>query len=362
MKRVRVRSGYAFTLVELLVVITIIGILIALLLPAVQAAREAARRSQCTNNLKQLGLAVHNYVDVHRVFPQKRAGTTAGGCALSNGNFGSGLMRLFPFFEQSALYAQWSTPQTFNGTNFTAYGPCMWDAVAPNYVPYFARVPTLLCPSDGAAFNLPATNRGPTNYMLSVGDTVSYDNNDTGTNGARIRGPFGNGPNSMSFADITDGTSNTAMLSERLYPNDSWTVRRGNIHSFAAVATSPAACLGTISPTDRNRFATGSSVTNWAARFDHGSASHIAFNTVLPPNSPSCGSTNNDDSSHGAWSATSEHPGGVNVALCDASVRFISETINTGDPTLAPVTGGISPYGVWGALGSRNGREAVSGF
>src|SRR5690554_6653493 len=95
----------AFTLVELLVVIAIIGVLVALLLPAVQQAREAARRMQCSNQMKQLALAIHNYADTFQAFPQKKAGTTQGGdCANHNGGFSSGWMRLMPFYEQNALY------------------------------------------------------------------------------------------------------------------------------------------------------------------------------------------------------------------------------------------------------------------
>lgn len=348
-----------FTLVELLVVIAIIGILIALLLPAVQAAREAARRSQCTNNLKQMGLAVHNYADINKCFPPKKSGTQLGGCALSNGAFGTGWMRLMPFYEQQPLYAIWSSAQTYGATTYTPFGPCPWDATAPNYWPYLQQVPTLLCPTDGTAAKKLATDRGRTNYMFSVGDTVSNNHNNNSNDN---RGPFGNYQVVFGFADIRDGTANTAMLSERLFAADSWTVKEGNIHSFAGVATSPGTCLAQVDPNNKTRFAPGSNVTNWGGRWDHGSASHIAFNTVLPPNSPACGSTNNDDSSAGVWPPASYHPGGVNMALCDASVRFISETIDAGNTLAAPVTGGPSPYSVWGALGSKAGGEPLSDF
>jgi type II secretory pathway pseudopilin PulG len=133
--------------VELLVVIAIIGVLVALLLPAVQQAREAARRMQCTNNLKQLGLAVHNYADTYNAFPSKIAGPAAGGCQLSNGNYGSGWMRLLPFYEQAALYEIWSSPNNLNGIDFPAFGPCPWEH--QNYPPYFTQVSSLMCPSDG---------------------------------------------------------------------------------------------------------------------------------------------------------------------------------------------------------------------
>jgi len=353
-----------FTLVELLVVIAIIGILIALLLPAVQAAREAARRSQCTNQLKQMALAVHNYADVNKVFPQKKAGPTQGGCILCNGNFGSGWMRLLPFYEQQALYATWSSAQVYNAVAFSPFGPCPWqNPEYTYYVPFCTQVATLMCPTDGNIGKGKAANtHGRTSYMFSVGDTVSYDYNDTGANGSRCRGPFGNGAIAFSFSDIRDGTANTAMLSERLFPSDAWLVREGNAYNVASVATSPGTCLATVDPVNRKRFVTGTSVTTWSGQWDHGSASHVAFNTVLPPNNPACGSTGNDDSSWGVWPPTSYHPGGVNLALCDASVCFISDTIDAGNTLAAPVTGGASPYNVWGALGSRNGGESLSSF
>jgi len=357
-----VRRSKGFTLVELLVVIAIIGILIALLLPAVQAAREAARRSQCTNNLKQMGLAVHNYADINKCFPPKKSGTQTGsGGTMYNAEFGSGWMRLLPFFEQQALYNTWSSAQTYGTYTFAPFGPLPWDGSvgAAPYVPYCTQVSTLLCPTNPSAATGKAANaHGRTNYMFSVGDSVSgWDHND---NSSTTRGPFGNRRIVFTFADIRDGTANTTMLSERLFASDAWTVKEGNAHSFAGVLTSPGTCLTTVDPANPTRFVAGTQVTTWSGQWDHGSASHIAFNTVLPPNSPACGSTNNDDSSGGVWPATSYHPGGVNVAMCDASVRFISDTIDSGNTLAAPVTGGPSPYGVWGALGSKSGGEATA--
>ena len=355
-----------FTLVELLVVIAIIGILIALLLPAVQAAREAARRSQCTNQLKQLALAVHNYTDVHKVFPPKKCGTSTTGttCAFANGGYGSGWMRLLPFFEQQALYNAWSSAQTYSGVSYTPYGPCPWDTVAGTYFPYQQQVPTLMCPSDPNIANKGATSKGRTNYMFSVGDSVNYGGTVGNNDSSITRGIFANGSAKITFASVTDGTSNTVMLSERLFPVNSRMVGHDNVYNLSGLATNPSLCLTTLDPADSKRFASSFSVTTWSGQWDHGSTSHIGFTTVLPPNSPSCGDLANDNSTAGVWTPSSKHPGGVNVAMGDASVRFISDTINSGDPTQAPPTGigTTSPYGVWGALGSKDGGEPVKEF
>lgn len=349
----------AFTLVELLVVIAIIGVLIALLLPAVQQAREAARRMQCTNNLKQAALAVHNYADIYLAFPPKRAGTTQGAdCTVKNGAFGSGWMRLLPFFEQSALYDQWSSASTFNSTNYPAWGPCPWDGTAGNYTPYSVQIASLKCPSDGDASS--ATGRGATNYMFSVGDSI----NSGGTRGVNdvneSRGIFGNLGAKITFANITDGTSNTAMLSERLYGGtNKQLVGRGIASPGYDPMTAPSDCYNAVNPSNRREFDSSASVTNWAGRYDHGSASHIGFNTVLPPNAPACGNDGNDNATDAVLPPSSQHPGGVLVAFGDASVSFVAETIDTGNTGAAPVNSGASPYGVWGAIGSRDGGESV---
>ncbi len=362
--RQRVRG---FTLVELLVVIAIIGILIALLLPAVQAAREAARRSQCTNNLKQLALAVHNYVDTYKVFPNKKQGTAQGGTAGCNQQFGTGWMRLLPFYEQQALYDQWSSAQTFGATNYPPFGPAPWDATAGAYQPYITQVQTLLCPSDGNAANKNPGDRGRTNYMFSVGDSIRQNGamgHNVNDSPGGTRGVFANLGYKVTFSSINDGTSNTVMLSERLFAFDASRVGQGTITNAGdTITTTPNTCYTYVDPNDGRRFGSGT-YTGWGGRWDHGSASHIGFNTVLPPNGPSCASATNDDGSHGLYPPTSSHPGGVNAALADASVRFISETIDTGNlgqphPTSLTLR---SPFGVWGALGTRSGGEQLSDF
>jgi prepilin-type N-terminal cleavage/methylation domain-containing protein len=355
-----------FTLVELLVVIAIIGVLVSLLLPAVQAAREAARRTQCTNNLKQLALAVHNYADTYSMFPAKRQGTAgAGGCLTHNGEFGSGWMRLLPFYEQQVIFDEWSSPLTVGSVTYPPYGPCPWGnqpGEGDTYPVYHRQVATLMCPSDPAIANKGATAYGRTNYKFSVGDSVRFDGALGHNNTAETRGVFGNYGIKLTFAAITDGTSNTVMLSERLFAADAGQVGQGIAHSLANLETNPSLCYTRVDPNDPRRYT--APTTNWGFKWSHGSTSQIGFNTVLPPNGPKCASGTNDNSSHGVYPPSSRHPGGVMVALADASVRFISETINTGNLT-APHPTGInmrSPYGVWGALGSRSGGESISDY
>ena len=353
------RRSSGFTLVELLVVIAIIGILIALLLPAVQAAREAARRSQCTNNLKQMALAVHNYADTYKAFPPKKMGTTGtGDCNNWNARYGSGWMRLLPFYEQQALYDQWSSPQG----SWPAFGPCPWGP-GDSYTIYDQQVATLLCPSDGNAVNKNPTDYGRNNYVFSCGDSIpSSQNNDS----SNPRGMFNNISGVINFSSVTDGTSNTIMLSEHLVAQNSRVVRQGAAYNVGSgtITGSPGSCYAQIDPNDPDVFASGVSVTSWpGTRWAHGAMSHIGFNTVLPPNGPSCAELSNNNGTGGmVHPPTSNHPGGVNAAMGDASVRFISETIDTGSIYSPPTTQGESVYGVWGALGTKDGGETVSEF
>ena len=356
------RRSSGFTLVELLVVIAIIGILIALLLPAVQAAREAARRSQCTNNLKQLALAIHNYADTYKAFPPKKMGTGGSG----------GVHRLglecvatapagcvcSPSTSSKRIYDQWSSPQS----SFPAFGPCPWGP-GVNYTTYDYLVATLLCPSDGNAANKGATDYGRNNYMFSCGDSIHSNQNNQSSN---PRGMFNNISGVINFASVTDGTSNTIMLSEHLVSVSSTVVGQGSVYSLGTgtIVNSPGSCYAQINPNDHKVYNTGLSTANWAGRrWAHGAMSHIGFNTVLPPNGPSCAENNNDNTTYGmVHPPTSNHPGGVNAAMGDASVRFISETIDTGSIYSPATTQGESMYGVWGALGTKDGGETVSEF
>ncbi len=204
----RNRSRSGFTLVELLVVIAIIGILVGLLLPAVQAAREAARRMQCSNSVKQLSLALHTYESAYKRFPARKAGTNHAfnGTERTSNNGGrlSGFIALLPYVEQGPMYAQIQA----GAPPINPGGPAAWAGwTVWNVSPGF-----LTCPSDGTTFNAP-TNTQINNYAFCVGDdAVNIRDNRV------VRGIF---PSTVGvkIAEITDGTSNTVAFSERLRAN-----------------------------------------------------------------------------------------------------------------------------------------------
>lgn len=346
-----------FTLVELLVVIAIIGILIALLLPAVQAAREAARRSQCTNNLKQIGLALHNYHDAAKAFCTLSGGTI-GTSPWDNGNNGQlcGMIALTPYLEQTAIWDQISSGGTYGGVTYPPFGPAAWRT---NYPPFREQTPALLCPSDpGESGRNSSNEQAYNNYMFSVGDHINNCAYDRPT-----RGPFAH-QEYYSFRDIRDGTSNTVGLAER-----SMYLATGAIRGDIAVdvgttiATDPTTCRAT-EGTD-GRYRSGISLAGEKVvgkRWADGRPAWNGINTVLPPNSASCLAAN-QSWQWGLFSASSYHPGGANCVMMDGSVQFISETIDTGNlaaPQPGNNSGAKSPYGVWGSLGSMAGGESVS--
>jgi prepilin-type N-terminal cleavage/methylation domain-containing protein len=356
------RLWRGFTLVELLVVIAIIGILVALLLPAVQAAREAARRSQCINNLKQLGLAAHNYHDTYKKLPAGEGGTEGGGwgvCDVPPGNNVGSLspfVVMAPFFEQGPLYDQITSNLTIPGGGtwggpWSPFGP---HTLRPQYPPWAERLPNLFCPSDAAGSSLTG-GCGRVNYCHSRGDSINR------VRQANTRGPFGR-LRWYAFGAITDGTSNTAMFSELIIHKSRYQRDGGTAGPIGGLNTNPGVCYTMIDPNDDNLIInTMSSHWDMPGRTWSGGYPIIqGFNTVLPPNAPRC-AADRGEWSWGTLPPSSNHPGGVNLCLGDGSVTFVSETIDTGNLAAAEVTAGRSPYGVWGAMGSRDGGEAVSG-
>jgi prepilin-type N-terminal cleavage/methylation domain-containing protein/prepilin-type processing-associated H-X9-DG protein len=365
--RRRGRSG--FTLIELLVVIAIIAVLIGLLLPAVQAAREAARRIQCVNNLKQLGLGLHNYMDANTLMP---TGNWWSQFPALVGNpvspLGPGIehsqawrVAVLPYIEQSALF------NAFNATH-NIYEP-------ENRTLTGGNLNAMHCPSDAVtATNIIITGDlwgngrfGPqvspwsnalANYMGSVGEWFSYPGCSSATPGCTSPDPnyqaivsqangvmfFGQG---VGIRDITDGTSNTLMVGEK---------------ALSAMPQSQSRCWF------------------W---FASGSYGDSMFGTMFPINSWKTlpfGSVTDGGTNTWFVAASSRHPGGANFALCDGSVKFLKDTIsswqlvpNPANPgQLVPngvtqagpnglyVTAPGFQVGVYQAISTRNGGEVVS--
>jgi prepilin-type N-terminal cleavage/methylation domain-containing protein len=289
------RSNKAFTLVELLVVIAIIGILVALLLPAIQAAREAARRIQCSNNMKQHAMGTHNYHDTYRGLPFGYVRNPAGGADQS------GLVWLratLPFIEQATLYDGWDYGANYQTNRPGEYG---------NLNIIRTVIGAHQCPSD------PATktwNSVPNyNYAVNYGTTDSQRNNPL--NGVPFTGaPFEydtGTPRQYRLADITDGTSTTLMLAE---------IRQGQVGSDLRGLT-------------------------WYKNYG-GFTAYYTPNTTSPDVLDAGFCNNAGNAPQGLpcvgtggsfpnifFASRSRHPGGVMVALCDASVRYVSQDIDT---------------------------------
>lgn len=365
-RNVRMRG---FTLIELLVVIAVIAILIALLLPAVQNAREAARRLQCKNHLKQLGLAAHNYHDVFGVLPALATGPSTSFPSPDPRKAGqiSGLVALTPFFDQGNIYDQ---------IEFSNVGP-PWKEDA--CVAWTTEIPMLSCPSDvqpprrdgngdGAAL-------GRNSYKLCLG--VRVEDNHFSSGGPRYEadGMFAYQKH-RRLTDATDGTSNTILMAEMCQgnPGDRRDVK-GNVGVSPGFqfASTPITCRNIASG---GRYRAGVMVNfDWAypgTRWNDGAAYYSGFTTTLGPNAPSC-TPFPFDRFWGIFSASSRHTGGVNVVLADGSVRFVNESIDTGNPALNirrqgdPKANadahlpGLTKWGAWGALGTRAEGE-VAGF
>ena len=345
----RLRTRLGFTLVELLVVIAIIGVLVALLLPAVQAAREAARRSQCSNNEKQLGIALHNYHDVHQRFPYMRGGRNQSRC----GDY-SGFVSMLPFLEEGPRFdAIYNDP---------AYRH-PWDN---GFLPFQGQLSVFACPSSKFPPNRNFPNQRHRSYHFSVGTTIvrNYDGETNGLFGFQaLNGACSGITLQKGFKDINDGSSNTIAITEKGAGAEAGSrIIEGQSvypYSTASLLANPGTCMATAV---NRRYRPGINIAAFTAAdiWAFGHPQWTAFTTVLPPNSPSCYDVNGNNPSNasGIFSASSFHPGGVVACMADGSVRFVSNSIdcaNFGVPDAA----GNRNYGVWGAMGTIAGGEAV---
>ncbi len=301
------RRSRGFTLIELLVVIAIIAILVALLLPAVQQAREAARRTQCKNNLKQLALAAHNYADTHSSFPLQAGASLYGYSAQA---------QLLPFYEQGNLHGliDFTKPLTVG----LAWNPQVNPVVA---TVASTRIAVLLCPSesgnpmftDGFGFAWAGGN-----YLVNGGSGTKLNYCSGGNDGLFWRG------SSTKFRDITDGTSNTAFMAETLFGNRqaaTTTLMDPQRQMKRVSAGAPCSQDGEAMETLSSTSFTGNRAGIWISS----TGFHTLVQGYYPPNS-----RNPDFGNHGevVSGPRSLHVGGAQVSLCDGSVRFVSENVD----------------------------------
>jgi prepilin-type N-terminal cleavage/methylation domain-containing protein/prepilin-type processing-associated H-X9-DG protein len=339
----------AFTLIELLVVIAIIGVLIALLLPAVQAAREAARRAQCTNNLKQLGIAIHNYHDIHNSLPPGRiASATCGRGFFIGCQNTPWFSMMLPQIEQQALYDAFNADLGAEG--FRGPGLSVAAGYFANATVGATKIDTFQCPSDeerrfristsylGGVLSGPTPSKG--NYAVNWGNTYwGQDQPDpmalltdpiAGTPARFLPSAFGH-VGKVNFASIRDGLSNTVVVSEIVQGAES--DQRGVIWS---------SLMGGGSFTTRfapNQFRDYYGLEDGADRLND-----TVFCVDEPANGLPCVPAVGSERLRTFSGAKSRHPGGVNVLFGDGSVRFVKQTIS---------------HPVWVALGTIKGGEVI---
>jgi len=333
----------AFTLIELLVVIAIIAVLIALLLPAVQMAREAARRTQCRNNLKQIGLGLHNYFDVHNVIPPACQIDDFGGAKVSV------MIHLLPYLEQKQVYDAFN----FDLPIPWGYG---WGPYDGNVTARHTKIEMFLCPSDGNNGNV---NEANTDYAMNGGTNLFI----TGYNdGIAYMAPWSWWANDwlgrkvstpLSLKDVTDGTANTAAFSEWVQgTSGAFKDRQGIVYNDPFSGQNPfpglsrddalgALAAGCEAQTD--------SAVNWDFKGEHWALGWgdgrggQQYHHIQTPNRKACWRDWGEIGSS-LIGASSKHPGGVNVLMTDGAVRFVGDNVDSI---------------VWYGIGTRNGNEVI---
>ncbi len=345
------RAG--FTLIELLVVIAIIAILIALLLPAVQQAREAARRSQCKNNLKQFGVAMHSYHESTQIFPTGsfNNGLTGNTTSAFDWRNHSATVMLLPYMDQAPLFktyqAQVIATQT-GGNNFS-------NSTTAYTIGNSVKIGGFACPSDSPPTTSTAgAPDSPSNYAFCMGTNHGWSGTASDQNGMfNMQVP-------VRLADVRDGTAYVVAMSEQVVggnQSNSATSPDYSLIKFAANTLSTpafptqASILTMVSGCNASAtYMTGSGAKS-ATWWHRGMASHTLFNTLLTPNykgyncNSNCGGC--DPNGPALQAARSRHTGGVHSLMGDGTVRFVNQTVD---------------WTTWGYLGARNDRNPIGEF
>jgi prepilin-type N-terminal cleavage/methylation domain-containing protein/prepilin-type processing-associated H-X9-DG protein len=312
-----------FTLVELLVVIAIIGVLVALLLPAVQSAREASRRSACGNHLRQLGLALQNFHSAQRHFPSGRGGPPP--------RVFSPHAYLLAYMEENSLQGlidltQAPTSLTISGVPYSG---------AKNQTAAITALPVFQCPSDPAAGRVVGSIYGGTSYAANVGSGLVNGGSLVQADGVFFL------ESAVTFRNLVDGSSSTAAFSERPLGNgQATTAPPGDqlgiyiLELSNSVQVADNVCS---SPSNGGWYSTR------GAKWILGNYGNTLYNHFYVPNATSWDCMNQPQQK-GLFAARSNHPGGANLALCDGSVMFVPDNIE---------------LRVWRALSTRDGGELI---